>query len=215
MGSETQTTRTFRTPDKTCVSRDVRGFFRGSPSDRSSEAQNRQVVACQPCFGELLQVVQQGVYRAFGISRCRKDCGMQTFTAIQCSGTVTHFCGAVSVEQQHVAALKRCFDLLIRTISDPQRQAGLIRTEIFKLCEFPAAAPQHWWKMSGIDHCQSKLIQIQYGDDKCDESIITHRIQEQDIQRIKVKAMEQGIPYQTLVSSILHRYASGRLKEEA
>lgn len=44
---------------------------------------------------------------------------------------------------------------------------------------------------------------------------ITVRVQEQDIQRIKVKAMEQGIPYQTLVSSILHRYASGRLKEEA
>ena len=44
---------------------------------------------------------------------------------------------------------------------------------------------------------------------------ITVRVQEQDIERIKVKALEQGIPYQTLVSSILHRYASGTLKEEA
>ncbi len=42
---------------------------------------------------------------------------------------------------------------------------------------------------------------------------ITVRIQQQDIERIKVKAMEQGIPYQTLVSSILHRYAKGTLKE--
>ena len=42
---------------------------------------------------------------------------------------------------------------------------------------------------------------------------ITVRIQEQDIERIKVKALEQGIPYQTLVSSILHRYAKGTLKE--
>jgi predicted DNA binding CopG/RHH family protein len=42
---------------------------------------------------------------------------------------------------------------------------------------------------------------------------ITVRVQEWDIERIKVKAMEQGIPYQTLVSSILHRYASGTLKE--
>ena len=43
---------------------------------------------------------------------------------------------------------------------------------------------------------------------------ITVRVQEQDIARIKAKALEQGIPYQTLVSSILHRYARGTLKEE-
>ena len=44
---------------------------------------------------------------------------------------------------------------------------------------------------------------------------ITVRVQEQDIARIKAKALEQGIPYQTLVASILHRYAKGTLKEEA
>lgn len=44
---------------------------------------------------------------------------------------------------------------------------------------------------------------------------ITVRVQERDIARIKAKALEQGIPYQTLVASILHRYASGLLKEEA
>ncbi len=42
---------------------------------------------------------------------------------------------------------------------------------------------------------------------------ITVRVQERDIERIKVMAMEQGIPYQTLVASILHRYAKGTLKE--
>ena len=44
---------------------------------------------------------------------------------------------------------------------------------------------------------------------------ITVRVQEQDIARIKAKALEQGIPYQTLVASILHRYAKGTLKEDA
>jgi predicted DNA binding CopG/RHH family protein len=44
---------------------------------------------------------------------------------------------------------------------------------------------------------------------------ITVRVQERDIARIKAKALEQGIPYQTLVASILHRYATGLLKEEA
>ncbi len=43
---------------------------------------------------------------------------------------------------------------------------------------------------------------------------ITVRVQERDIARIKEKALEQGIPYQTLVSSILHRYAEGKLKED-
>ena len=36
---------------------------------------------------------------------------------------------------------------------------------------------------------------------------ITVRVQERDIARIKAKALGQGIPYQTLVASILHRYA--------
>ena len=44
---------------------------------------------------------------------------------------------------------------------------------------------------------------------------ITVRVQERDIERIKVMALEQGIPYQTLVASILHRYVTGALKGEA
>jgi predicted DNA binding CopG/RHH family protein len=44
---------------------------------------------------------------------------------------------------------------------------------------------------------------------------ITVRVQERDIERIKVKALEQGIPYQTLVSSVLHRFATGTLKDDA
>jgi predicted DNA binding CopG/RHH family protein len=43
---------------------------------------------------------------------------------------------------------------------------------------------------------------------------ITVRVQERDIEGLKVKALEQGIPYQTLVASILHRYVKGTLKEE-
>jgi predicted DNA binding CopG/RHH family protein len=42
---------------------------------------------------------------------------------------------------------------------------------------------------------------------------ITVRLQERDIQRIKAIALRKGMPYQTLVSSIIHQYASGTLKE--
>ena len=44
---------------------------------------------------------------------------------------------------------------------------------------------------------------------------ITVRVQQLDIMKLKHIAERQGIPYQTLVSSILHRYATGQLKGDA
>lgn len=41
---------------------------------------------------------------------------------------------------------------------------------------------------------------------------INIRLSQRDLQKIKAKAIETGIPYQTLVSSILHRFAN---KQEA
>ena len=38
---------------------------------------------------------------------------------------------------------------------------------------------------------------------------MTIRVQEKDIMKIKRLASQQGIPYQTLISSVLHRIASG------
>jgi predicted DNA binding CopG/RHH family protein len=39
------------------------------------------------------------------------------------------------------------------------------------------------------------------------------RIGKRDLDGIKEKAFEQGIPYQTLVASIIHKYVTGKLKE--
>lgn len=36
---------------------------------------------------------------------------------------------------------------------------------------------------------------------------INIRLSEKDLQKLKAKAVETGIPYQTLVSSVLHRFA--------
>ncbi len=41
---------------------------------------------------------------------------------------------------------------------------------------------------------------------------INIRLSESDLNRIRIKAVEEGIPYQTLISSILHKYASGKLE---
>nr|VFJ59511.1 MAG: hypothetical protein BECKFW1821B_GA0114236_10488 [Candidatus Kentron sp. FW] len=40
---------------------------------------------------------------------------------------------------------------------------------------------------------------------------VTLRLQEQDIRRIKSMAYRKGIPYQTLISAIVHEYAMQRV----
>jgi predicted DNA binding CopG/RHH family protein len=40
------------------------------------------------------------------------------------------------------------------------------------------------------------------------------RVSPNDLKRLKVKAMEEGMPSQTLVSSIIHKYVTGRLVEQ-
>lgn len=39
------------------------------------------------------------------------------------------------------------------------------------------------------------------------------RLSSGDLSDIQVKALEEGIPYQTLIASVLHKYVSGRLTE--
>ena len=38
---------------------------------------------------------------------------------------------------------------------------------------------------------------------------INIRISSRDLEEIQKRALEEGIPYQTLIASILHKYASG------
>ena len=44
---------------------------------------------------------------------------------------------------------------------------------------------------------------------------ITIRLYEHDLMGIQKKAMEMGIPYQTLISGIIHRYIEGDVKIKA
>ena len=39
------------------------------------------------------------------------------------------------------------------------------------------------------------------------------RISERDLKALQRRALQEGLPYQTLVSSILHKYLSGSLNE--
>jgi len=39
------------------------------------------------------------------------------------------------------------------------------------------------------------------------------RLSSIDLEAIRARALEEGIPYQTLIASVLHKYVSGRLAE--
>ena len=40
------------------------------------------------------------------------------------------------------------------------------------------------------------------------------RMSGKDLEALKIRAMEEGIPYQTLMASVLHKYAEGRLVDK-
>lgn len=42
---------------------------------------------------------------------------------------------------------------------------------------------------------------------------INIRISSKDLRGLQKRALEEGIPYQTLIASILHKYVEGRLSE--
>ncbi len=44
---------------------------------------------------------------------------------------------------------------------------------------------------------------------------INIRLTEKDYRDIQVKAMEEGVPYQTLISSIIHKFNKGELKTDS
>jgi predicted DNA binding CopG/RHH family protein len=44
---------------------------------------------------------------------------------------------------------------------------------------------------------------------------INIRLSSTDLEGLQVRAIQEGIPYQTLIAGILHKYVSGRLVERA
>ncbi len=44
---------------------------------------------------------------------------------------------------------------------------------------------------------------------------ISIRISSRDLTALRKRALAEGLPYQTLIASVLHKYIDGRLKETA
>lgn len=66
-----------------------------------------------------------------------------------------------------------------------------------------------WKPVSAKDFAKFKKDAIEAARNTLDKKKnINIRLSEKDLHKIKVKAAEEGIPYQTLVGSVLHKFAS-------
>ena len=69
-----------------------------------------------------------------------------------------------------------------------------------------------WKSVSNLSEQKSRLLQMAKRS-SAKTKRITLRVTEHDYELAHVRAIQDGIPYQTLISSVIHRYLTGQLKE--
>jgi len=67
-----------------------------------------------------------------------------------------------------------------------------------------------WQPVKNIDQEKEKAIEAARNTLKKDKRI-NLRLTQKDYHQIQIKAIEEGIPYQTLISSLVHKYLNGSL----
>lgn len=67
-----------------------------------------------------------------------------------------------------------------------------------------------WQSVNNFDQEKEEAIQAARNTLK-KEKRINLRLTQKDYHQIQIKAIEEGIPYQTLISSIIHKYLNGTL----
>ena len=70
----------------------------------------------------------------------------------------------------------------------------------------------HFKRVKGIEKEKARYQQVAKQTLSKPRSI-NIRLSERDIQRIKALAAEKGLPYQTLISSLLHQYSRRETRE--
>lgn len=69
-----------------------------------------------------------------------------------------------------------------------------------------------WESISNLEEEKEKYQTYARATFKKDRRV-NIRISSKNLEALQQKALEEGIPYQTLIASILHKYVSGRLVE--
>ena len=67
-----------------------------------------------------------------------------------------------------------------------------------------------WQPVRDFDGERKKAVEAARNTLKKDKRI-NLRLSQKDYHQIQIKAIEEGIPYQTLISSIVHKYLNGSL----
>ncbi|MDP8219154.1 MAG: hypothetical protein P9M03_10560 [Candidatus Theseobacter exili] len=71
-----------------------------------------------------------------------------------------------------------------------------------------------WNEVKNVDNFKMQARQYADATIKKDQRM-NIRISERDLKNLKVKAFEEGLPYQTLVSMVLHKYLYGKYQEKS
>ncbi len=68
-------------------------------------------------------------------------------------------------------------------------------------------------KLKKIDMSEEEIeaLKIAARQTLIENSRISVRIPERDLKKIKKRAQRNGIPYQTLITAVLHQYAEGKI----
>ena len=83
----------------------------------------------------------------------------------------------------------------------------------FKLDEEEQAIEDSAEEYVPIDDMERKRIEAVLDRSRKNKNI-NIRLSEADLDRIRVKAEREGLPYQTLISSVLHKYVNDQLVDE-
>ncbi len=71
---------------------------------------------------------------------------------------------------------------------------------------------EEWNSVSDLDSFKKRLMQAA-AETSARDYQINVMVSKRDAEALKAKALEEGIPWQTLVTSILHKYVNGRIVE--
>jgi predicted DNA binding CopG/RHH family protein len=73
---------------------------------------------------------------------------------------------------------------------------------------------EEWSSIPGLEEQKKRMADVAKNT-YLKNRRINIRISEKILLDLKAKSLEEGVPYQTLISSILHKYTTGRLIEKS
>jgi len=73
---------------------------------------------------------------------------------------------------------------------------------------------EEWKPVKNLKQAKEKAMAAARNTLKKDKRI-NLRLSQKDYHQIQIKAIEEGIPYQTFISSIIHKYLNGALAPKA